>query len=247
IDVHRAVDLMSVRKSERDDFEYAIKRLQPGNFYGFGDAIALDRTLFHVGECLTRHPEPGEPSSMVPPLPEKMKAILPQLADLPKEAETKARTEKELRAEIRRLEGEVTKARAAAARPALPAPKLPPPPKPIVVPKTEIVNVEVPVIKPAEMKRLESIIVRADAMLSKATEIGLPFETAARDLRATIASVVTVAAKSMQAAKTAQATKAQIPPRVPLAKPTPAPKPAKAAPPPPPPSDQAASEFKPSK
>src|SRR5208337_3020656 len=42
-----------------------------------------------------------------PPTPAKIKAMLPKLADLPKEAETKAKTEAELRTEIRSLQAKL--------------------------------------------------------------------------------------------------------------------------------------------
>src|SRR6266403_4826327 len=45
-----------------------------------------------------------------PPAPEKIKALLPKLADLPKEAEDKARTEAEYRNEIRTLKSQLATA-----------------------------------------------------------------------------------------------------------------------------------------
>jgi len=246
VDVDRAVELMSVSREDRHEFKETLRELTPGNFFVFGRALSKTRVLIKVGDVQTSHPEPGAQKQIhgPPPVPEKIRHLLPRLEDLPKEAETKAKTEKELQGEIKRLQSELVKAKAA--RPVLPAPVKPAAPAaPIVRTKTEIVNVEVPVIRQAEMKRLESILGRAEGLMAKASELGKPFEMAAKDLRTTIAGVVSAAARSMQAAK------AQIPTIKPAPAPVPKPvqalaRPAKAAPSPSS-SDQAEEDFRPSK
>ncbi len=62
---------------------------------------------------LTSHPEVGKGKIQQhqPPTPDAIKDLLPQLADLPKEAEEKARTTAELRQEITNLKRELTNAR----------------------------------------------------------------------------------------------------------------------------------------
>jgi len=109
LDVDRAVDLMSVRRADRAEFELGLKQMKPGHFWAFGQAVATDRKLLHVGPVLTTHPEPGTPAAaMIPPTPESIKHLLPQLADIPVHAENKARTEEELRQEITNLKGRLT-------------------------------------------------------------------------------------------------------------------------------------------
>lgn len=109
LDVDRAVDLMSVRRADRQEFELGLKQMKPGHFWAFGQAVAIDRKLVHVGPVLTTHPEPGTPAAaMIPPTPESIKHLLPQLADIPVHAENKARTEEELRQEIANLKGRLT-------------------------------------------------------------------------------------------------------------------------------------------
>lgn len=109
LDVDRAVDLMSVRRADRAEFELGLKQMKPGHFWAFGQAVATDRKLLHVGPVLTTHPEPGTPAAaMIPPTPESIKHLLPQLADIPVHAENKARTEEELRQEIANLKGRLT-------------------------------------------------------------------------------------------------------------------------------------------
>jgi hypothetical protein len=107
VDIDRAVEVLSVARDEREEFRVEIKKREPGEFYAMGPAIANDRILLTVGPVQTTHPEVGsEISDTPPPAPEKIRALLPKLADLPKEAEEKARTESELRSRIRALEAE---------------------------------------------------------------------------------------------------------------------------------------------
>lgn len=107
VDIDRAVEVLSVARDERDQFRVDIKKRKPGEFYCMGPAIGDDRVLLTIGPVQTTHPEVGsEISDTPPPAPEKIRALLPKLADLPKEAEAKAVTESELRARIRSLEAE---------------------------------------------------------------------------------------------------------------------------------------------
>jgi tellurite resistance protein len=112
VDVDRAADLMSVSKDEKHEFRQSLRTLDPGQFYAFGRAITIERTLVKVGSVETRHPESGKQAagSSAPPMPDEVKKFLPQLSDLPKEAEQKARTEAELKREIRDLKAQLTNA-----------------------------------------------------------------------------------------------------------------------------------------
>lgn len=105
VDVDRAAALLSVSKEESHEFKKQVKTIDPGNFFAFGRAISKERILVHVGPVTTSHEaETGKSSAMEPPPPpEKIKALLPKLADLPRTAEEKAKTEAGLRAEIRSL------------------------------------------------------------------------------------------------------------------------------------------------
>jgi hypothetical protein len=105
VDVDRAADLMSVSKEEKRDFRNSLRTLNPGDFYAFGRAITTERKLVKVGAVQTHHPETGiaAKNAEPPPMPEQVKALLPQLADLPQAAEDKARTEAEFKREIREL------------------------------------------------------------------------------------------------------------------------------------------------
>jgi len=109
LDVDRAADLMSVRRSEKQEFELGLKQMKPGHFWAFGQAVAIDRKLLHVGAVFTTHPEPGTPAAaMIPPTPESIKHLLPQLADIPREAEKKIQTEADLRQEVLNLRAKLS-------------------------------------------------------------------------------------------------------------------------------------------
>jgi len=112
VDVDRAADLMSVSKDEKHDFRSSLRSLNPGDFYAFGRAITTERKLVKVGDVQTHHPETGKAAKNAepPPMPEEVKGLLPQLADLPQQAEEKARTEAEFKKEIRELRAQLKQA-----------------------------------------------------------------------------------------------------------------------------------------
>lgn len=115
VDLKRAADLLSIAKENRREFEKEMRVLEPGTFYALGRAISTERVLVKVGDVQTSHEvEDANPGLGPPPTPDKIKGLLPKLADLPKEAEEKLRTESELRAEIRGLKQELAHAKVAA-------------------------------------------------------------------------------------------------------------------------------------
>jgi len=110
VDIDRAVDLLSVSKEEKHEFRRGLRVLEPGNFYAIGRAITTERLLVQVGSVETTHPEIGGKLSMAPPpTPDKIKALLPQLADLPQEAEARERTVAEMKREIADLRRQLRK------------------------------------------------------------------------------------------------------------------------------------------
>ena len=161
VDVDRAAELMSVSRPEKADFKKAIKNLKPGTFYGFGRAVSKDRILIRVGSVKTTHPESGSSTytAAPPPAPEKIRGLLPQLQDLPGEVEQKAKTERELRQEIRELKGQLRKAG-----------KATPAPRTVAKPAATVKKVEVPVWTPRDLRRLEKAMDRADTAAGKIQE-----------------------------------------------------------------------------
>jgi hypothetical protein len=129
VDVDRAADLMSVSKADRPAFRASLRQLTPGEFYCFGRAITTERELVMVGPVETHHPETGKAAknAVAPPMPEEVKGLLPQLSDLPKQAEDKARTEAEYKREVADLRRKLAAAEKKQPAPAPPAKSAPDP------------------------------------------------------------------------------------------------------------------------
>jgi hypothetical protein len=109
VDRKRAADALGVYGADVHKFFDEIKVLERGYFYALGPAISLDRILVHVGNVETTHPEAGSAKhgAEPPPAPARSQNYCPKLSDLPKAAEEKARTEAELRTEIRSLKAQL--------------------------------------------------------------------------------------------------------------------------------------------
>lgn len=110
IDRKRAAETLGVQKKDEHKFFEALKEMQPGNFYAQGRAISRDRVLVNVGAIETSHPQVGKHTAVPPVVPENVRALLPQLEDLPHEAETKEVTEKELRQQVATLTAQLSRA-----------------------------------------------------------------------------------------------------------------------------------------
>ena len=109
IDLARAHKALGIVPKDQAAFNAEMKTLAPGHFWALGRAISKTRVLVRIGAIQTTHPTAGgKQSAEPPPPPEKIKALLPKLADLPQEAETKARTEAEFKREIRELKKQLS-------------------------------------------------------------------------------------------------------------------------------------------
>lgn len=159
VDVKRAVDALGVQPSDARAFANDLKMLEPGNFYVLGRAIAKERTSLLVGDVQTTHPELGSSkhAAKPPPPPSKIKALLPKLADLPKEAEEKAKTEAELKVENRSLKMQL------AARPKAVA-------QPVAKQVTKTVTVEI--VKQGQLKKIDRLVMRCRKIVGKAELLG---------------------------------------------------------------------------
>lgn len=142
IDRKRAADVLGVYGAELHPFFDQIKALERGKFYFLGPAISTERVLVQVGAVETTHPEAGSAKHAAepPPTPQKIKALLPSLADLPKEAEEKAKTIAEFQHQVRSLKAQL------AARPTE------------VKQVVEEKIVEVPVLQPEQIRELTEAI-----------------------------------------------------------------------------------------
>lgn len=121
----RAAEVLGILKPDEREFFRQIQLLEPGNFFALGRAISTERVLVKIRGVQTSHPEIGSAkhAAAPPPAPEKIRALLPKLADLPKEAEEKARTEADFRREISQLKRELTLAKQSQPAPAAPDPR----------------------------------------------------------------------------------------------------------------------------
>lgn len=83
------------------EFGLELERLKDGQFIARGRAFNGDMLKVQVARAMTKPPRTGTAmAGVVTPPPDAIKALLPKLADLPQEAEKKAKTEQDLRSEL---------------------------------------------------------------------------------------------------------------------------------------------------
>lgn len=142
IDIKRAADVLGFAKDRHRE----LRQLEPGSFFGFGPALSLEVRAIAIGPVVTTHPKAGSRIAFTPPPPTAaVRALLPQLADLPAEAEHQARNLDEAKKEIAQLKRERTVLQKGA---------------PVAPPKEKIVErrVEVPVLKEGQLARFEKLM-----------------------------------------------------------------------------------------
>lgn len=100
VDLRRAGEALGLPKAEWN----TLRALPAGSFYAFGPALTAEVTLVKVEAVSTAHPQAGARATKAPPPPEKVRAVLAKLADLPAEAAAEAKSAEELRAKVRELE-----------------------------------------------------------------------------------------------------------------------------------------------
>ncbi len=149
VDMKRAGDELGFGKAEQP----RLRTLPDGNFFAFGPAISDTIVAVHVGAVETSHPEAGRRASSPPPPTAKVRALLPQLADLPAEADERARSIEDLRADNTRLKRELAAAKKAA-------------------PGQEVRVVEKPMLTAKDLRRVESIITKLAKAADDAKQAG---------------------------------------------------------------------------
>ncbi len=132
-DVKRAGDQLGFDKAQREQ----LKLLDPGTFFARGPAISRDVVLVRTGPVRTTHPEPGAVAPPVPPPPNKIRALLGQLQDLPARAQEELQDLEAARARIAELEQQLASRS-----------------------KAEIVErvVEVPAVSAEDLERLRQLV-----------------------------------------------------------------------------------------
>lgn len=150
VDMKRAAEELGF--TSREEMQQ-LRKLPAGTFFAFGPAIATEVVELKIGPVQTTHPEAGEQAPPPTPPRERIRKVLGELADLPKEAEGELRTTAELRARVKQLEAE---ARAAAK--AAPA-------------QVQAKVVEKAVIKDGQLKRIESIAEHLGALIHRSNAV----------------------------------------------------------------------------
>ncbi len=114
-DQDRAVRTLGLN---RRDGAMTLRQLKPGSFYCFGPAFGVEGVeLFQSGAVTTTHPRPGAKVTVVTPAPSKVKAVLAELATIPREAEQEARDLAGAKAKIQDLEKQLRAAARGAPKP----------------------------------------------------------------------------------------------------------------------------------
>jgi hypothetical protein len=117
VDVKRAAAELGMTPK---DALAVFRTMQPGDFFAFGPALCPNVQQLHVGAVETTHPKAGKRTLRAPPKPTAaIKAVLPKLKDLPREAEAEARTLADLKRELANARRELASAKhAGGGRPA---------------------------------------------------------------------------------------------------------------------------------
>src|SRR5688572_14003606 len=106
VDMKRAADELGLVGREE---MLKLRALEPGEFFAFGPAIAPTVKRIRVGPVKTTHPKAGSRIAFAPPPPTaKVKAMLPQLADLTAEAEQCQQSIEEPRHELAGVKRQLT-------------------------------------------------------------------------------------------------------------------------------------------
>jgi len=167
VDVKRALDELGFGKERWQE----LKTLGDGDFFAFGPALTNEVRRIHVGPVRTTHPKVGTQLAAAPPPPtDRIKALLPKLSDLPAEQERKAKTEADLRTEIRSLKGQL------AARPTA------------TVEKPVDKRIEVQVLEEKLVRRLEKAVLEHASLQLRVLNASEPVQSAIKEPQRTIAA-----------------------------------------------------------
>lgn len=160
VDMRRAADELGFTSKED---QRRLRTLKPGHFFGFGPAISDEVIELQVGPVETTHPKAGQRAAAPPPPRAKVKRVLAQLADIPREAEDEARTAAELQAQVKELQRELRAARKTA------APSPPPKPERVLVTPVTPQMAEQLV---ADAGRLEELVAEAQKIARSLGRVG---------------------------------------------------------------------------
>jgi hypothetical protein len=84
-----------------------LRALEPGSFWAYGPAIAVEPVLVRCPAPVTRPPSRGATRTPAPPTPHAIEALAAELRDLPQAAAEEEETVEQLRRQVRELERQV--------------------------------------------------------------------------------------------------------------------------------------------
>jgi energy-coupling factor transporter ATP-binding protein EcfA2 len=157
VDLQRAGDQLGMTKEQRT----GLKLLETHTFYGYGPAISRAPVLVQTLMPATKPPPRGQDRPAAPPARDKVKKILAQLVDLPKEAEEEAKSIEDFRRRNAELERRIRSAEKGMATKTIEKP---------VVDQAAIDRAVARAIA-AEHKRFQPKIVRLQKLSTAVTEI----------------------------------------------------------------------------
>lgn len=141
-----ALDLDRDRASETLGFtgkemRNTLRTLSPGTFYCFGPAFSNEVIKIKVGSVKTSHPKPGKVGPVIRPPKGKIKRLLLELEDLPKQADQEAVSLEEAKGRISDLRREIVQLKK-------------------TTPQKEVTQkkVEIPILKNDQIKRIEQAL-----------------------------------------------------------------------------------------
>lgn len=177
VDMKRAGDELGFTTREQ---LHQLRTLAPGEFFAFGPAFGPGVERRTIAGVRTTHPKAGARlTAPVPPPTKKILALLPQLADLPAEAEEKARTEADLRRELATVRSALTRAEKQQ------------PTRTVEKPVEKIV--ERLALKDGQLARAEKLVQQVNAWCDRQDAIGQQVLGIGKEIAAAIASTRTPA------------------------------------------------------
>lgn len=144
-DIEAAAKIMGTPRNEMEVFAKSLRTMDEGNFFAFGRAVSNESVLVKVGSVQTSHETDKQKlrhGNATPPAPDKIKALLPKLADLPQLAEEQAQTLAEVKAALRSAKAEIVTLKRAQPVPA----------------KTETKIQKERILTPGDSKRLTKLV-----------------------------------------------------------------------------------------
>lgn len=161
VDMARAAEELGFAGREE---RFQLRTLEAGEFFCYGPAVSQTVARVKIGPVQTSHPKPGARLAHVAPRPtEKVRALLPKLADLPAEAEERQKSLNELKRALADTRRQLTLAQKSQA---------PAPAREKLVEK----RVEIPVLKDVQITRLEKfgerIVHAGDVIMTAVVDLG---------------------------------------------------------------------------